>query len=111
LETLVDAPRGCETALIAWEGDEPAGVCLLVAHELPPALDLSPWLASLYVVPQFRGRGIARALIGAIEEQARSHGIARLHLYTGEAEGLYAKCGWQVAERLDGSVLMTRDLD
>lgn len=92
----------------------PAGICLLVLHELPPAHDLSPWLASLYVVPEQRGRGIARKLVAAVEAQARSHGVSRLHLYTGDAEGLYAKCGWRVMERLQSRsgpfVLMVRDL-
>lgn len=111
LTELATAPEGCETALIAWKAGNPVGVCLLVLHELPPAHDLSPWLASLYVIPEHRGRGAARALIAAIEDHARSHSVKRVHLYTGEAEGLYAKCGWRVAEHLQsGLVLMFRDL-
>lgn len=111
LRKLAASPAGCETALIASIGGRPVGVCLLVLHELPPAHDFSPWLASLFVLPQHRGRGIARALIAAIEYHARSFGVMRLHLYTGEAEGLYAKCGWRVAERMSsGFVLMMRDL-
>ncbi len=110
LEKLVTAPEGCETALIACCQGEAVGVCLLVLHELPPAHDLSPWLASLYVAPEQRGRGIARALIAAIENHASSCGVMQLYLYTGEAEELYLKCGWQVAERMELLSLMVKEL-
>jgi GNAT superfamily N-acetyltransferase len=115
LTKLTTAPEGPETALIAFVGRRLAGICLLVMHELEPAHShLSPWLASLFVEPELRGHGVARRLIAAIEDHARRHGVARLHLYTVDAEELYRKCGWAVAERFavgDGAlVLMTRDL-
>ena len=115
LTKLTTAPEVPEVALIARVGGRLAGICLLVLHELAPAHeDLSPWLASLYVDQEFRGQGVARRLILAIEEHARRHGVARLHLYTVDAEELYRKCGWAVAERLASGhgplVLMTRDL-
>ncbi len=72
LTKLATTPEGPETALIAFVGGRLAGICLLVLNELEPAHDdLSPWLASLYVDPQFRGQGVARRLISAIEEHAR----------------------------------------
>jgi GNAT superfamily N-acetyltransferase len=114
LTKLASAPQGPETALVARLGGRPAGVCLLVLHELEPAHDYSPWLASLYVDPGFRGQGVARSLVKAIEEHARRHGVGRLHLYTVDAEEFYRKCGWAVVERFVSNgmalVLMTRDL-
>jgi GNAT superfamily N-acetyltransferase len=114
LTKLAAAPQGPETALVALTGDRPAGVCLLVLHELDPAHDYSPWLASLYVDPGFRGQGVARGLVRAIEEHARRHGVERLHLYTVDAEEFYRKCGWAVVERFVSNgaalVLMARDL-
>ena len=111
---LAAAPQGPETALIALIGGRPAGVCLLVLHELDPAHDYSPWLASLYVDPGFRRRGVARSLVRAIEEHARRQGVERLHLYTVGAEEFYRKCGWAVVERFMSNgialTLMTRDL-
>ncbi|MGE3872364.1 MAG: GNAT family N-acetyltransferase [Parvibaculaceae bacterium] len=106
--------QGCETALIALVGGRLAGICLLVLHELEPAHDLSPWLASLYVDPEFRGKGVARLLVAAIEDHARRHGVARLHLYAVDTEDFYRKCGWSVVERFASGgialVLMARDL-
>lgn len=114
LTKLTTRPEGPETALIARIAEDLAGICLLVLHELEPAHDLSPWLASLYVAPEFRRRGVARQLVEAIEDHARDNGVARLHLYTVDAEAFYRKCGWAVAERMPSHggelVLMTREL-
>jgi GNAT superfamily N-acetyltransferase len=115
LTKLTTAPEGPETALIALVDGQLAGICLLVLHELEPAhADLSPWLASLYVDSEFRGQGVARRLIAAIEDQSRRRGIVRLYLYTVDAEELYRKCGWSVVERFQTGhgalVLMKRDL-
>lgn len=114
LTKLVTDPSPGEAALIAYMGGRPAGVCLLVARELDDLHDLTPWLASLYVAPEFRGLGVARQLIAAIEDKARAAGFPALYLYTGEARPLYEKCGWHVREHLHDKagacVLMERRL-
>ena len=103
-----------EVAFLAEHGHKPAGICLYVHNEIDPAHDLTPWLASLYVAPEFRMQGIGRALVTAIEAHARSAGADRLHLYTIGAEAFYRHCGWVVADRIDwhggAFVLMHRDL-
>jgi GNAT superfamily N-acetyltransferase len=105
---------GYETALLAELNGRPAGSCLLVREEIDPKHDLTPWLAALYVAPEFRGRSIATALVRAIEQHARDVGCTQLHLYTITAEPLYAKLGWSARERFDWHgekfVLMTRVL-
>ena len=99
LAKLATQPDEYETALIALADGHLAGICLLVLQEFEALHDVSPWLASLYVAPEFRKRGVARKLVAAIEDQARRHGVARLHLYTGDAEKFYLKCGWKLAEQ------------
>jgi GNAT superfamily N-acetyltransferase len=105
---------GYETALLAEVDGQPAGSCLFVREEIDPKHDLTPWLAALYVAPEFRNRGIASALVGAIEQHARSEGCNELYLYTITAEPLYAKLGWIMCERFDWHgekfVLMARAL-
>jgi GNAT superfamily N-acetyltransferase len=49
--------------------------------------------------PEHRKRGVARRLVAAIEDQARSNGVVRLHLYTGDAKEFYLKRGWSLAEQ------------
>ena len=110
---LVDPPPG-EAALVARRDGKPAGVCMLVRDELDAPHDLSPWLASLFVIPPLRSKGIGRKLVAAIEGAARAHGYKAVHLYTDSAESLYRICGWSVTERFswDGvpAVLMSKAL-
>lgn len=105
---------GYEIGLVAaWNG-LPAGLCLFVRAEIDPKHDLTPWLAALFVAPEFRKRGIGAALVGAIEDHARAVGTATLHLYTLEAEPFYTRLGWRSREHFDWHgekmVLMTREL-
>jgi len=116
LEQLVEfvARQDYEIALLAEVEGRPAGTCLFVRREIDPVHELTPWLAGLYVAPEFRNRFIARDLVAAIEDQARKVGCQRLHLYTSGAETYYARLGWRVLEHFpwDGEpfALMHRDL-
>jgi GNAT superfamily N-acetyltransferase len=53
----------------------------------------------LYVRPAYRGRGIARQLLTALEELAYQHGHREVRLETGTylpaAIGLYTSCGYE----------------
>ncbi|MEU1604497.1 GNAT family N-acetyltransferase [Micromonospora matsumotoense] len=56
-------------------------------------------LKRMYVRPAYRGRGIARQLLSALEELAFQQGHSVLRLETGSylpaAIGLYTSCGYQ----------------
>src|SRR5262245_8378622 len=56
--------------LVAKADGEPVGTCLLVESEIEPNHDVSPWLAGLFVVPEYRRKGAGAALVRAIEDQA-----------------------------------------
>ena len=58
-------------------------------------LDLSPWLAGLYVAGPWRGRGIGTTLVKAVEQKAIGLGIRKLYLYTPSAEVFYLRTGWR----------------
>lgn len=103
-----------EIALLAECDGKPAGMCLFVRQEIDPMHELTPWLAALYVAPEFRQHGVGSALVRAIEDHARAVGTETLHLYTGEAEPFYEKLGWTVRDRFaqhgEEMALMTREL-
>ena len=108
------AKPGYEMALLAELFGVPAGLCLFVRHELEPKHDLTPWLASLIVAPEFRKHGVGRALVRAIEAHGASVGCTELYLYTAGAEPFYARLGWEARDRFDSKgeqfVLMARSL-
>jgi predicted N-acetyltransferase YhbS len=103
-----------QVALIAKCDGVPAGTCLLVKSEIEPRHPVSPWLAGLFVTPEYRRLGVGQALVRAIEVQAKSRGNARLYLYTTNAARYYERLGWNVTDRLDwngfATSLMERDL-
>jgi GNAT superfamily N-acetyltransferase len=81
-------------------GDASTAAALLGSVSLldsdAPAPDCyAPWLASLYVRPDVRRRGIGKRLVHAAVDEARRLGIARLHLWTPDQAGFYARLGWQ----------------
>jgi GNAT superfamily N-acetyltransferase len=61
----------------------------------------NPWLASVFVPAERRGKGIASTLVVAIEEAARRLGYPRLYLFTTSAARLYAGLGWRTLEQRD----------
>ena len=101
-------------ALVAKADGEPVGTCLLVESEIEPDHDVSPWLAGLFVVPEYRGKGVGAALVRAIEDQARQRELSRVYLYTTHAVGFYKRLGWKVMDRTNwqgfDTALMVRDL-
>lgn len=105
---------GLPTALIALAAGRPAGTACVNLDDMSSRPELTPWLANLYVAPEYRGRGIAGALVRAAEDAARRAGHARLHLYTPDQERLYARLGWRALARgrYDGEevTIMARDL-
>jgi predicted N-acetyltransferase YhbS len=60
---------------------------------------LTPWLSTVVVPPEFRGKGIASALsLRAVSEAARL-GFKTLNLFTPRNESLYKRLGWETCER------------
>lgn len=81
--------------LVAFLDDEPVGTASLIANDMEDRPELSPWLASVFVLPTFRGRGIASALCRRVVEEAKRLGHKTLYLFTPDQEALYAKLGWE----------------
>ena len=86
------APPG-GSFLIGYEDGEP--VCVGGIKRLP---DGACEIKRMYVVPQARGRGVARELLGALEDEARSLGYELARLDTGpqqpHAERMYRAAGY-----------------
>jgi GNAT superfamily N-acetyltransferase len=104
--SLEDGERGLSAAMF----DPPAGAFVVARRgdaAGPPVggvgvRALRPGLGEirrLWVAPEARGRGVARALMAGIEDAALSLGLTDLRLVTGdrqpEAVALYESSGWE----------------
>lgn len=56
----------------------------------------------MYVAPEWRGRGVGRTLLEALEAEARQLGVTRIVLETGNLQqsalALYRRCGFAVID-------------
>ena len=57
------------------------------------------YLADVFVVPEFRARGVGKALISAILTHSDVQGLKLILLRTRDAHGLYAQFGFEPVER------------
>lgn len=52
------------------------------------------YLADVFVLPEYRGRGYSKALVAAIVDHPELQGLRRLSIATSDAHGLYAGFGF-----------------
>lgn len=63
--------------------------------------DKTPWITSLFVHEDYRGQGLATALMAKLEEDAKRLGVEKIYLTASAAVGLYEKLGYEVADTRD----------
>ena len=95
--TVQHVPQG----IVLLEDGMPAGTASLDHADLDARPDLTPWLANVFVAPEFRGRGHAKRLVRHIESIARVGGTEVLYLHTEDAMALYAGLGWSAIGTAD----------
>ena len=96
LQQHAEREQGLPTTLLALDGGELLGSVSLVFEDAPELQEHgSPWLASLYVKPEARGRGIGARLARAAVARAADEGIDELFLFTPEHRDFYARLGWR----------------
>jgi GNAT superfamily N-acetyltransferase len=99
---------------VAWVDGVPAGCASLVANDMKPLPDWIPWLASVFVMPEFRRQGIGAKVVERVAAEATSLGYPRLYLYTLDQMHFYEELGWQTSHvrfyRDHDMTVMARDL-
>jgi len=83
--------------IIAKYKDEPVGTVSLWYNDLTSRQDLYPWLASLFIKKEFRGKGIGTLLQEKCIEAAKQLGFSEIYLIT-DHENYYERSGWKFIE-------------
>ena|SRR5687768_928852 len=89
------------TGFVAVVDGTVAGMACLVAHDMETRPELTPWLATVLVAPEYRRRGIGSALSERVAVEGRVLGFPQLYLVTFDKTGLYARLGWSEMERTE----------
>jgi GNAT superfamily N-acetyltransferase len=93
---------------IAFINGTPVGTVAMLRADLFSRQDLYPWMADLYVPPEYRSKGIGSALQDFVLEETMRQGFERIYLYT-PLKGYYEKKGWEfVGEEMDRDCSIVR---
>ena len=84
--------------VVGWDGEEPVACGGVIRYD-----ETTAEIRRMYVAPSARGRGLSRALLEALENEARQLGYEFVRLETGdrqpEAIKLYASSGFEPIPR------------
>jgi len=84
--------------VVALEDGEVLGSASLIAHDMETRMELTPWLASVFVGESYRRKGIGAELVRRIMTEAANLEVPLLYLYTVHSEKFYAALGWTLLE-------------
>ncbi len=85
--------------VVALDTGEVLGSASLVPHDMETRMELTPWLAGVFVGEQHRRKGIGAELVRRIMAEAGKLKVPLLYLYTVHSEKFYAALGWTLLER------------
>jgi N-acetylglutamate synthase-like GNAT family acetyltransferase len=102
---------GVPLTVVALENGELVGSASLVRNDMETRPELTPWLAGVFVAPEYRRRGVGAELVSRVMGEAAAQKIPLLYLYTVHSESFYANLGWSLQEhtpyRHQNVVIMT----
>lgn len=84
-------------SLLAFVDGRPAGTVNLIENDDDHRPHLTPWLAALLVLPEFRGQGLGSVLVRRCVAEASRLGVSKLYLGT-TIPDFYKKLGAEILE-------------
>ena len=89
--------------LVAVEDDRFAGTVTAIASDLDERPELTPWIAAVWVEPEFRRSGVARAIVEQAVQTMFEQGHAQVYLYANAPmRSFYLGLGWTLLEEKFG---------
>ena len=85
-------------AIVGLDAGRVIGTGCIKAHDMDTRMDLTPWLAGIYVEQTQRRKGHGSMIVRRLEEIARKFGIEKLYLYTPRSAVFYEGLGWREYE-------------
>lgn len=82
------------STFIAKENGVLLGSAALVESDMDTHKELTPWLASVFVSPGARRKGVGSSLVKHIMATAKQAGFNELYLFTPNMEPFYKQLGW-----------------
>lgn len=92
--------REMPITLVAHDERGVLGTASLKAEDLEISSELTPWISSVYVQPDYRGEGVGTALAGEIEKISGELGYRRIHLFNPISQGVFEKLGWTMVQTM-----------
>jgi GNAT superfamily N-acetyltransferase len=81
-------------AVVALDDKRIVGTGCLKTHDMDTRIELTPWLAGIYVERTKRRKGIGSMIVSCLDDIAKKLGMPRLYLYTPRSTIFYARLGW-----------------
>ena len=93
---------GIPETFVAFSGNTPFGSASLIPHDMETRMELSPWLASVFVAPEFRDGRIGSALVRHVVKEAGRLGYRTIYLFTTDDRlAFYSRLGWSILEKTE----------
>jgi GNAT superfamily N-acetyltransferase len=80
------------------KGPHLMGSAAITDHDMDTRPQLTPWLASVFVAPEFRNQGVGSHLVKHVMQKAKDTGIETLYLFTPDRASFYEKLGWKILD-------------
>lgn len=107
-------PDSIPATFVVWHNNHPIGSASLIANDMDVLPEWIPWLANVFVLPEYRRQGIGALAVERVAAEASYLGYPRLYLYTLDQMHFYQTLGWQSNHvrfyRGYDMTVMTRDL-
>jgi GNAT superfamily N-acetyltransferase len=89
----LDASKSLPKFYLLLDDEKIVGTYALITNDLNSRQDLWPWLACLFVEPEYRNQGLAEKMLNHGLAEAKQKGFDKLYL-SSDLENFYEKKGW-----------------